>query len=171
MVLSSFNLELTGGICLGRSTCLVRTIAPFSRGHSISTFLSSSHRSTVCEIRVMRPHLTSRDTVAPFSILSLRVPLAWIVRVVPLLKKRKSVRAYLAYIKKADVRLRGVGREIDRFDLEEMVFGVLAIFQRVLTLNGEFASGCVDCSLRRVEERGEGGSRDQRRREEKSGGR
>jgi hypothetical protein len=52
-----------------------------------------------------------------------------------------------------------------------MVFGVLAIFQRILTLNGELAFGCLDCGLRRIEELGEGGSRDQRRREEKGGGR
>jgi hypothetical protein len=43
----------TGGIWLGSSTSFVIISSPLSNGQSKSTFLTCSHRSTVCLIRVM----------------------------------------------------------------------------------------------------------------------
>jgi hypothetical protein len=72
---------------LGMSTCFVKTILPFSRGHFRSTFSICSHKSIVCLTKVITPHLTSTLTKAPSVMVSWKVPDAVMVRVSPLMAK------------------------------------------------------------------------------------
>ena len=87
---SASTVYLPGGICFGKSTSFVNVVSPFSRGHFRSTFLTCSQRSASWLMRVIRPYLTWMWTLAPGSTRSWRVPIAVIVRVVPL-KSYKSV--------------------------------------------------------------------------------
>jgi hypothetical protein len=72
---NSMNIR-TGGISLGKSTSFLNVISPLSKGHSRSTFFICSHKSASWFIRVMRPYLTWRWTLAPSSTFSFRFPFA-----------------------------------------------------------------------------------------------
>jgi hypothetical protein len=74
----------TGGICWGRSTSLLSVISPLSSGHSRSALPIVSQPSASWLIRVIRPYLTCRCILKPFSTLSLKLPVALIVSFWPL---------------------------------------------------------------------------------------
>jgi hypothetical protein len=84
------DLVRTGGISRGSSTSLVNLTLP-SSGQSSSTFLTCSHRSTVCLMSVMTPYLTCSATYAPASTCCRSFPTASMRRVWPL---RKHVSHY-----------------------------------------------------------------------------
>jgi len=76
----------TGGISLGKSTLLVITILPFSRGHLRSTLPICSQRSALVLRSLMSPYLTVNITYAPSSMVSLMMPLASMTSSLPLLR-------------------------------------------------------------------------------------
>ena len=78
------NIERTGGISFGSSTSLVNFSSPLSSGHLRSTCPTCSHKSASWLMRVIRPYFTWRWTFAPSSTFSVKLPLAEMLRVLPL---------------------------------------------------------------------------------------
>jgi hypothetical protein len=74
----------TGGISLGKSTSFVNVNSPFLSGHSRSTCPTCSHKSVSWLMRVINPYLTWMCTFAPSSTSFVRLPLAEMLRPLPL---------------------------------------------------------------------------------------
>ena len=70
--------------CLGMSTSFFSVNTPSFKGQAISIWGRLSQRSASCLIRVIKPYLTWRKTVAPGSMSFAKVPFAEIVSFSPL---------------------------------------------------------------------------------------
>jgi hypothetical protein len=81
---SSRGVEPTGGICLGRSTDLLKTCFPARTGHSKSTWPALSQRLRVLLYKMMKPYFTVTSTVEPLCKSSRKTPEAKMRRGSPL---------------------------------------------------------------------------------------